>query len=160
MQMAMIGLGKMGGAMSRRLMKAGHACVVFARTAATREALAKYGATPADSLEDAVNRLTDRPRVIWLMLPAGEVTEDAVQRLSRLLSRGDIVIDGGNSFYKDDIRHAKEFADNAYSLRRLRRPLPVHMETMRAAAFSRPQGQDDRPARPLSRPHARRDARG
>ncbi len=110
MQMAMIGLGKMGGAMSRRLMKAGHACVVFARTAATREALAKYGATPADSLEDAVNRLTDRPRVIWLMLPAGEVTEDAVQRLSRLLSRGDIVIDGGNSFYKDDIRRARTLA--------------------------------------------------
>jgi 6-phosphogluconate dehydrogenase len=112
MRIAMIGLGKMGGAMTRRLIKAGHDCVVYARTAKTREALAADGATAADSLEDAVKRLTDRPRVIWLMLPAGEATEQAVTQLSGLLSPGDIVIDGGNSFYKDDIRRAKALAEN------------------------------------------------
>jgi 6-phosphogluconate dehydrogenase len=112
MRIAMIGLGKMGGAMTRRLIKAGHDCVVYARTAKTREALAADGATAADSLEDAVKRLTDRPRVIWLMLPAGEATEQAVTQLSGLLSPGDIIIDGGNSFYKDDIRRAKALAEN------------------------------------------------
>jgi 6-phosphogluconate dehydrogenase len=107
MQICMIGLGKMGGAMTRRLMKAGHKCVVFARTATTRDALAKDGATPASSLGDAAKLLSERPRVIWLMLPAGAVTEATVEQLGGLLDRGDIVIDGGNSFYKDDIRRAK-----------------------------------------------------
>jgi len=107
MQIGMIGLGKMGGNMSRRLMKAGHQCVVFARTAATRDALAADGATAATSVEDLVTRLTDRPKAIWLMLPAGEVTGETVEQLSHLLERGDIVIDGGNSFYKDDIQRAK-----------------------------------------------------
>jgi len=106
MQLAMIGLGKMGGAMSRRLMKAGHKCVVYARTAKSRDAVAKDGATAATSLEDAVTRL-QTPRVIWLMLPAGEATENAVDQLASLLESGDIVVDGGNSFYKDDIRRAK-----------------------------------------------------
>jgi 6-phosphogluconate dehydrogenase len=111
MQIAMIGLGKMGGNMSRRLMKAGHECVVFARTPKTRDALAKDGATAAQSLEDAVERLEGRPRAIWLMLPAGQVTEETVERLGGLLEAGDIVIDGGNSFYKDDIRRARKLAE-------------------------------------------------
>jgi 6-phosphogluconate dehydrogenase len=111
MQIAMIGLGKMGGNMSRRLMNAGHRCVVFARSAKTRDAFAKEGATAATSLEDVVKTLEERPRVIWLMLPAGEATEEAVETLSPLLEPDDIVIDGGNSFYKDDIRRAKILAD-------------------------------------------------
>ena len=106
MQIAMIGLGKMGGNMSRRLMKAGHQCVVYARTAKSRDAVAKDGAAAATSLEDAVKMLKS-PRTVWLMLPAGEATEKAVEQLAALLEPDDIVIDGGNSFYKDDIRRAK-----------------------------------------------------
>jgi 6-phosphogluconate dehydrogenase len=111
MQIGMIGLGKMGGNMSRRLMKAGHRCVVYARTAETREALAKDGAAAAASVADVVKALRQKPRVIWLMLPAGKVTEDMVESLGGLLDRDDIIIDGGNSFYKDDIRHAKKLAE-------------------------------------------------
>jgi 6-phosphogluconate dehydrogenase len=106
----MIGLGKMGGNMSRRLMKAGHNCVVYARTAKTREALAKDGANPATSITDLVKKLGEKPRAIWLMLPAGKVTEEMVEQLGGLLDRDDIIIDGGNSFYKDDIRNAKKLA--------------------------------------------------
>ena len=83
MQIGMIGLGKMGGNMSRRLMKAGHHCVVFARTAKTREALAKDGATAAVSLADVVKKLGEKPRAIWLMLPAGQVTEETVEQSRR-----------------------------------------------------------------------------
>jgi len=108
MQIGMIGLGKMGGNMSRRLMKAGHHCVVYARTAKTREALAKDGATAAVSIADLVKKLGEKPRAVWLMLPAGKVTEDMVEQLGGLLDRDDIIIDGGNSFYKDDIRNAKK----------------------------------------------------
>jgi 6-phosphogluconate dehydrogenase len=111
MQIGMIGLGKMGGNMSRRLMKAGHGCVVFARTAQTREALAKDGATAVASLAEVVTTLEGAPRAIWLMLPAGKVTEDTVEALGGLLSANDIIIDGGNSFYKDDIRRAKMLAE-------------------------------------------------
>jgi 6-phosphogluconate dehydrogenase len=110
MKIGVIGLGKMGGNMSRRLMKAGHSCVVFSRTAKTREALAKEGATAAASLADVVKTLAEKPRVIWLMLPAGQTTDEAVEELRALLEPGDIVVDGGNSFYKDDIRRAKNLA--------------------------------------------------
>jgi 6-phosphogluconate dehydrogenase len=111
MQIGMIGLGKMGGNMSRRLMKAGHQCVVYGRTANTREALAKDGAVAATSIADLVKALKDKPRAIWLMLPAGKVTEETVEQLGGLLERDDIVIDGGNSFYKNDIRRAKKLAE-------------------------------------------------
>src|SRR5580658_15352 len=111
MQIGVIGLGKMGGNMSRRMMKAGHHCVVFSRTAKTRDALAKDGAKAAESLAEVVKMLTDKPRAVWLMLPAGKTTEDAVEELSKLLDPGDIIIDGGNSFYKDDIRRAKKLAE-------------------------------------------------
>ncbi len=110
MQIGMIGLGKMGGNMSRRMMKAGHHCVVYARTAKTREALAKDGAIAASSIADLVKKLGEKPRAIWLMLPAGKVTEEMVEQLGSLLERDDIIIDGGNSFYKDDIRNAKRLA--------------------------------------------------
>ena len=106
MQIGMIGLGRMGGNMSRRLMEAGHSCVVYALDANARETLAKEGATAADSLADLVGKLK-KPRAVWLMLPAGQATEETVQQLRDLLETGDTVIDGGNSFYKDDIRRAK-----------------------------------------------------
>jgi 6-phosphogluconate dehydrogenase len=112
MQIGIIGLGKMGGNMTRRLMKAGHHCVVFARSPKTRDALAKDGATAATSIEDMVKILgTKKPRAIWLMLPEGKTTEDTVGQLAGLLDEDDVVVDGGNSFYKDDIRRAKKLAE-------------------------------------------------
>ena len=111
MQIGIVGLGRMGGNIARRLMRAGHSCVVFDTEAAARDRLAQHGATAAASLADLVEALADRPRAVWLMLPAGRVTEDAVRRLGGLLGRGDIIIDGGNSFYKDDIRRAKTLAE-------------------------------------------------
>jgi 6-phosphogluconate dehydrogenase len=110
MQIGMVGLGKMGSNMSRRLMKAGHQCVVFDVNAKPREALAKDGATAAASIADLVKKLGEKPRAVWLMLPAGKVTEEMVEQLGDLLDRDDIIIDGGNSFYKDDIRNAKKLA--------------------------------------------------
>jgi 6-phosphogluconate dehydrogenase len=111
MQIGMIGLGRMGGNMSRRLMKAGHRCVVYSTHAASREALAKEGATAAGSLAELVTALSLSPRVVWMMLPAGQVTEETLDQLGGLLNPGDIVIDGGNSYYKDDIRRAKTLAE-------------------------------------------------
>jgi 6-phosphogluconate dehydrogenase len=110
MQIAIIGLGRMGGNMARRLMKAGHQCVVFDANPKPREALAKDGATATDSLEDLVKTLSEKPRVVWVMLPAGQITEETVEHLGGILDGGDIIIDGGNSFYKDDIRRAKQLA--------------------------------------------------
>jgi len=109
MQIAIIGLGKMGGSMARRLLKAGHDCVVFDRDAKTREALAKDGAKDAGSTPDLVG-LLEKPRLVWLMLPAGEPTASKVKELADLLEAGDIIIDGGNSFYKDDIQRAGSLA--------------------------------------------------
>ncbi len=110
MQIGVIGLGRMGGNICRRLMKAGHSCVVFDADAKPREALAKEGAIAAASLEGMVETLTGKPRAVWVMLPAGRITEETVALLGALLQPDDIVIDGGNSFYKDDIRRAKELA--------------------------------------------------
>jgi 6-phosphogluconate dehydrogenase len=106
----MIGLGRMGANMSRRLMRAGHECVVYARGPEAREALAKEGAIAAASIEDLVAALDARPRAVWLMLPAGETTEAMVTKLGSLLEHDDIIVDGGNAFYKDDIRRAKALA--------------------------------------------------
>ena len=111
MQIGVIGLGRMGGNMARRLMKAGHHCVVFDANIEPREALAKDGATAVRSLEDVVKELGKKPRAIWVMLPAGRITEETVVRVGGLLEPDDIIIDGGNSFYKDDIRRAKKLAD-------------------------------------------------
>ncbi len=109
MQIGIVGLGRMGGNMARRLMKAGHNCVVFDANAKPRELLAKEGATAVRSLED-VTKTLEKPRAVWVMLPAGKITEDTVERLGQLLEPDDIVIDGGNSYYKDDIRRAKQLA--------------------------------------------------
>ena len=111
MQIGVVGLGRMGGNMSRRLMKAGHHCVVFDANVKPRDALAKEGATAVQSLEDLVKALKEKPRAVWVMLPAGRITEEVVEHLAGLLEPDDIIIDGGNSFYKDDIRRAKELAD-------------------------------------------------
>jgi 6-phosphogluconate dehydrogenase len=111
MQIGVVGLGRMGGNISRRLMKAGHRCVVFDIDAKPREALAKEGAKAAGSLEEMAKALNEKPRAIWVMLPAGRITEETVGRLADLLEPGDIIIDGGNSLYKDDIRRAKKLAE-------------------------------------------------
>ena len=110
MQIGVIGLGRMGGNIARRLMRAGHHCVVFDSDAKPREALAKDGAVAADSLAALVAALEGKPRAVWVMLPAGKITEQTVDALAGLLERDDIIIDGGNSFYKDDIRRAKALA--------------------------------------------------
>jgi 6-phosphogluconate dehydrogenase len=109
MQMGMIGLGRMGGNIVRRLMKNGHSCVVYDRSAEAVDALAKEGGKPSKGLEDMV-KLLAAPRVVWVMLPAGKITDDTVMQLGEMLSKGDIVIDGGNSFWQDDIRRGKALA--------------------------------------------------
>jgi 6-phosphogluconate dehydrogenase len=109
MQLGMIGLGRMGGNMARRLMSSGHEVVVYSATAKTREAFAKEtGAFAAASLEELVATLR-QPRAIWLMVPAA-VVDVTLNDLAGLLRRGDILIDGGNSHYVDDIRRAKALA--------------------------------------------------
>jgi 6-phosphogluconate dehydrogenase len=105
MQIGMIGLGRMGANMARRLMKGAHECVVYDRNAGNVDTLAKDGATGASSLEDLVKKLK-APRAVWIMLPSGAPTEQTVMALSKLLSAGDAIIDGGNSFYKDDVRRS------------------------------------------------------
>jgi 6-phosphogluconate dehydrogenase len=110
MQLAMIGLGRMGANIVRRLMNKKHHCVVFDTNVKAREALAKEGATAAGSLAEVVKALSERPRAVWVMLPAGRITEETVERLGALLEPDDIIIDGGNTFYKDDIRRARTLA--------------------------------------------------
>ena len=110
MQLGMIGLGRMGGNIVRRLMRAGHSCVVYDADAKAVAALAAEGATPAASLADLVTKLDQRPRAAWVMLPAGKITEETVATLAGLMRREDILIDGGNSYYKDDIRRSRELA--------------------------------------------------
>ncbi len=105
MEVAMIGLGKMGLNMATRLARGGHRVIGFARTDATVKEAINLGAEGAYTLEEAVSKLS-APRVVWLMIPAGKVTDDTVEQLSTLLSAGDIIVDGGNSNYKDSIRHA------------------------------------------------------
>jgi 6-phosphogluconate dehydrogenase len=108
MQLGMIGLGRMGGNMVRRLLDAGHQCVVFDMSAKAVEVLVKDGATGASSPKDLVTKL-EQPRAIWLMVPAAVVDRTICDLLPHL-EAGDILIDGGNSYYVDDIRRAKELA--------------------------------------------------
>ncbi len=107
MQIGMIGLGRMGANMARRLMRAGHECVVYDRSAKSVRALAAEGATGSDSLEQMVELLRP-PRAAWLMVPAGDPTESTVQALGERMQAGDIIIDGGNTFFKNDVRRARE----------------------------------------------------
>jgi 6-phosphogluconate dehydrogenase len=108
MQVGMIGLGRMGANMVRRLIRKGHRCVVFNRSAQAVDELVKEKAIGATSLADVVKKL-ERPRAIWLMMPAA-VVDDTVADLSPHLEAGDILIDGGNSYYVDDLRRAKQLA--------------------------------------------------
>ncbi len=106
MQLGMIGLGRMGGDMVRRLMRGGHACVVFDLNAQTVKQCEQDGATGAASLDELIQRLTP-PRAVWVMLPAGAATDETVNALAEKMEADDIIIDGGNSHFKDDIRRAK-----------------------------------------------------
>jgi 6-phosphogluconate dehydrogenase len=108
MQLGMIGLGRMGANMVRRIQRAGHACVVYSRSGKKAAALASEGAEPAGSLADLVKRLTP-PRAIWLMVPAAAV-DGVLEELTPLLAKGDAVIDGGNTHYVDDLRRSAGLA--------------------------------------------------
>lgn len=114
MQIGVVGLGRMGANIARRLMRAGHACVVHDADPATTQGLAAEGAVGSGSLAALCGALA-APRTVWVMLPAGEVTETAIADLAGLLSPGDTVIDGGNTFWKDDIRRAKALATRGLS---------------------------------------------
>ncbi len=107
MKLAMIGLGRMGMNMARRLMQEGHDVVAYNRSPDKTDQLAAEGAQGVYSLEELVAQLPS-PRSLWLMLPAGSVIDEHITRLTELLSSGDIIVEGGNSYYKDDIRRAKE----------------------------------------------------
>src|SRR4051812_48815703 len=107
MQIGMIGLGRMGMNMARRLLQAKHDVVVYNRTASKVEEMVKEGAVGTTTIADFVKRLK-APRIVWLMLPTGQPLEEHIAQLSRLLSKGDLIIDGGNSYYKDDLRHYEE----------------------------------------------------
>ncbi|MBZ5628465.1 MAG: decarboxylating 6-phosphogluconate dehydrogenase [Acidobacteriia bacterium] len=106
MQLGIIGLGRMGGNIARRLMANGHSCVVYDTKKSAVEELAKEGASGASDLSNFTAQL-QKPRAVWIMLPAGEITENTIVELSALLQPGDVVIDGGNSWYRDDIRRAQ-----------------------------------------------------
>jgi 6-phosphogluconate dehydrogenase len=110
MKIGLIGLGRMGGNIARRLMQAGHEIVAYDRNADAVQALAKDGAEAANSLDDMRAKL-DSPAIWWVMLPAGGPTEDTIGAIGEGAHDGDIVIDGGNTFYKDDIRRAKALAE-------------------------------------------------
>src|SRR4030081_845570 len=106
MQLGMIGLGRMGGNIVRRLMKHGHSTVVFDKDPKAVAALAADGAAGSSALEDFVSKL-EKPRTAWVMLPAGKITEATIDALSKLMQAGDVIIDGGNTFWQDDVRRGK-----------------------------------------------------
>src|SRR6478609_2585192 len=107
MQLGMVGLGKMGANMTRRLMRGGHSLVVSDLSADAVKQLGSEGATGSSSLEDLIGKLKP-PRAVWIMVPAGGPTEATVQKLAQHLQSGDAIIDGGNSYFKDDVRRANE----------------------------------------------------
>jgi 6-phosphogluconate dehydrogenase len=106
MQLGMIGLGRMGGNIVRRLIRHGHTAVVYDKDPKAVAALANEGAAGAAALDDFVGKL-QRPRAVWVMLPAGAITEATIHALSNLLQTGDVIIDGGNTFWQDDVRRGK-----------------------------------------------------
>jgi 6-phosphogluconate dehydrogenase len=107
MQIGIVGLGRMGANIARRLIRGKHEVVVWNRSSGPAEELGKEGASVAKDFDDVIAKLK-APRVVWIMLPSGQVTEDAVKEFASKLSPGDIIIDGGNTHYKDDVRRAKE----------------------------------------------------
>ena len=110
MQIGFIGLGRMGGNMTRRLTAAGHAVVAWDRNPDAVRTAAESGVNGASSLDDLVERL-QKPRAVWIMVPAGNPTEETVNALATRLSAGDLVIDGGNTHFKDDVRRARALGD-------------------------------------------------
>jgi 6-phosphogluconate dehydrogenase len=109
-QLGMVGLGRMGSNMVRRLMRAGHECVVYDHTQEHVTQVAGEGAVGSESLADLASKLTP-PRSVWAMVPAGDITEQVVHDIAEVLEEGDAVIDGGNSYYRDDIRRAAEVGE-------------------------------------------------
>jgi 6-phosphogluconate dehydrogenase len=110
MKIGLIGLGKMGANMAQRLILGGHQVVGFARNPATVAEVGQFGVIGAHSLEELVNKLPS-PKIIWVMVPSGSVTEEVIQSAAALLSKGDILIDGGNSNYKDSVRRSTSLAE-------------------------------------------------
>ena len=106
MQIGVIGLGRMGGNISRRLIKNGHEVVVYDHDAKAVAALSRDGATGAGGLDKMVQQLRP-PRAVWVMLPAGKITEATIDALAKLMESGDVIIDGGNTFWQDDVRRGK-----------------------------------------------------
>jgi len=111
MQLAMIGLGKMGGNMTERLLRGGHSVVVYDRSADAIDRTVKLGATGARSLSDVVSKLS-APRIVWIMVPAGQPVDDTIAELMKDLKRGDVIIDGGNSNFHDTMRRGKALAEH------------------------------------------------
>ena len=109
-QLGMVGLGRMGANIVRRLMRDGHDCVVYNRTPEPTNQLAGEGAVPTFSLQELTEKL-DAPRAVWVMVPAGQITEQVVHDVADVLESGDAIIDGGNSYYRDDIRRSAELAE-------------------------------------------------
>jgi 6-phosphogluconate dehydrogenase len=110
MQIGMIGLGRMGGNMVRRLLRGGHECVVYDLSANAIAELVAEGGSGAGTLDEFVQRLRP-PRTAWLMVPAGDPTESMVQELGKRMEKGDAIVDGGNSYYKDDVRRSRGLAE-------------------------------------------------
>src|SRR5437773_1721450 len=110
MKIGMVGLGRMGSNMVRRLMRGGHSCAVFDLNQSTVAQLVGEGAAGASSLRELAGKL-EKPRAVWVMLPAGDPTEKSVVELAGHMDAGDTIIDGGNSYYKDDVRRAHLLAE-------------------------------------------------
>jgi len=115
MQLGMVGLGRLGANIGRRLLGDGHACVVFDVDPEAVKALEKEGATGASSMDDFINKLS-KPRAAWVMVPAGDVTGKTIEELASRMTPGDTIIDGGNSYYRDDIRRAADLSQRGVHL--------------------------------------------
>ncbi|MEO6504607.1 MAG: phosphogluconate dehydrogenase (NAD(+)-dependent, decarboxylating) [Terrimesophilobacter sp.] len=115
MQLGMIGLGRMGANLVRRLMRDGHECVVYDHNPDSVAALSAEGATGVGSVQELASKLST-PRAVWVMVPAGQITQSVIDELAEKLEAGDTVIDGGNSYYRDDLRHAKELSEHGIRL--------------------------------------------
>ena len=106
MQLGMIGLGRMGGNIVRRLMRHGHSTVVYDKDAKAVAGLAADGAVGSATLEEFISKL-ERPRTAWVMLPAGRITEATIDTIAGVMQEGDVIIDGGNTFWQDDVRRGR-----------------------------------------------------
>lgn len=112
MKLGIVGLGRMGGNMAKRLINAGHEVVVHDSLADAVQAIVEHGATRADSIMDMVSKL-EQPRIVWLMIPSGKTIEETISTLAMHLATGDTIVDGGNSFYKDSIRRSDFLAERS-----------------------------------------------